>query len=84
MRARDGLPVFAFPAQQSAITATHQGLPGLDQANRAIAEIMSLPTAFGNAAPPKQTRRYGAVAISFKAAIKCPYCEYELLASLKR
>jgi hypothetical protein len=80
----DGLSVFASPPQQRAIPPTHQGFPGLDQANGAVADVMSLPTTFGNAALPKQTRRYGAVAVSFKVAIERPYCEYEPLALPKR
>jgi hypothetical protein len=56
----------------------------LDQANGSIAEIMGLPSPFGNAGFPKQDFCYCAIAVAFDVTVKRPYCECKPLASLGR
>jgi hypothetical protein len=57
-------------AQQGAITASHQRLPGPNQTNGLAAQIMRLPAAFGKLPPLKQNARQYAIAIALETTIE--------------
>lgn len=70
-------------AQERAISAPHQGQPGLDQADGAAAQIMSLPRSFGNPPAAEQDLGNGAVAVSLGSSVQRPQSEREPLAAFQ-
>lgn len=56
--------------QQCAIAATHQRKTALDQANGPIAQVVSLPVAFGNASGAEQDFCYFPVGTAVRARIE--------------
>jgi len=74
----------ARPPKQCPIAATHQRQPALDQADRAVTQVMGFPGMIRNAVFAKQGFCNGAIAVSFGSAIEGADGKRYPLASLRR
>ena len=63
-------PVTTSLAQQSAVTAAHQGNTVFDQADSAVAQIVALPGPFGDTPGTKQTLGDFAIRVAFDPGVE--------------
>ena len=81
---RDQLAFSPRLAEQLAITAARQGEPRLNQADRAVAQIMSFPGAFGNAFGAEQNLRDHAICAAVQPRVQRSERERQALSALRR